>query len=240
MKYRLAHSAVAMALLAAAWTTPATAEGGRVDQLEFLDIEAGESEAEIQYIFADAGPGTDHALGLTLEFGVNDRLELGVEIGGEKEAGEAFAIEELVFQAKWAAIEPRERTLGLGIQGGLVLATDSGEVGAEMIAIIQHGLGEDAAVAANLTVEAEPGDWSDRAVSYGVRLNKSLSEQLELGLESGGTLDGDGRGSHFIGPVLAFATGEGDGSPTIELSAFAPLSREAPGFQARVEIDFAF
>ncbi len=226
------------ALAALLAPVPAAAEGGLVDQVERLEIEAGEFETEGQLIYAEENDEETLLLGTTFEYGLTDNFQLGVEFEAEREAGEALILETIGFQFKWAVIDPEDAGIGIGIQSALTLDPASGELGSETFLIAESRL-RSVDAAANLVIETEPGDFSEASSAYAVRLDRELSDRFALGIEAGGALSGEGEGSHFVGPVATAALGDSDGAAA-ELGVFAPLSEEAPGLQIRLEIDLAF
>lgn len=215
---------------------PATAEEGRVDQLERLDIEAGAFEVELQSIFARENGEEAFIANGTAEYAVSDSLQFGVEVESESEDGSAQHVESVGLQLKWALTDPEESVVGLGIQTALVIDADSGDLGTETFLIAHKRSGPwDGAL--DLVLATEPGQFEDTTLSYAARLDGIVSEAVTIGIEAGGELDGEVAGSHFLGPVVTFEMGE---AIAVELGAFAPLSEEAPGFQARLEVDLEF
>lgn len=210
---------------------------GYVDQVERLEIEAGEAEVEGQFIHAwDDADGDLLKAGLTVEYGLSDSLQLGIEIETARPQGASLEVETIGLQAKWSWLDPQNNPLGLGLQSGLTLDPDSGNVGSESFFIAEHQ-GEAIDLAANIILETEPGEWGDPEIGYALRAERALGETLALAIEAGGGLAGEGKVAHFLGPVLVFAPA-GEEGPAFELSLFAPLSSEAPDLQARLEVDF--
>lgn len=237
---RIPSLTVAAALAAAMVLSPgvARAEAGLVDQVETLEFERGELEAEGQFVHARRDGEDTLLMGATLEYAVSDSIQFGLEVEGERETDETFSVEGLGLQIKWIALDPAEYPLGLGIQSAAVLDPSSGAIGTETFFIAESRAGE-FDLAANLVVNTDPDDFSDISVSYAARTDRELSARVSLGIEAGGALSGEGQGSHFLGPVIALGLAE-ENEAEIELGVFLPLSEEAPDLQLRLELDFAF
>jgi len=218
------------------------AEPGRVDQLEFLDVEKGEAELESQTVWASETDDAEAGImtGLTFEYGLSGRLALGMEAEFERPNGDAISFETFSIQAKWVAVDAESAPLGLGIQFSLALDPETGDVGSEtfLIAAAQRELWR---AAGNIVIEAEPGDWSSPSVGYALRADKQLTGNVWAGLEAGGGLYGEGEGSSWLGPVVILGTaGVSHGLPGIELSAFTGLTQQTPDFQTRIELSWEF
>ena len=218
----------------------AIAEPGRVDQLEFLDIEEGEAELESQTVWASETEDSEAGFmtGLTLEYGLSGRLAVGVEAEFGRPNGDVISLETFSIQAKWVAVDAESAPLGLGIQFSLAVDPETGDIGSEtfLIAAAQREMWR---AAGNLVIEAEPGDWSSPSVGFAVRADKQLSGNVWAGLEAGGGLYGEGKGSYWLGPVFVLGTaGMSHGLPGIELSAFAGLTQQTPDFQTRIELSW--
>jgi hypothetical protein len=232
--------------LAAAWSllacsSPAVAEPATVDQVELLDVEAGEAELELQWIAIPAqdGAGSSLGAGLTAEFAVSDRVALGIEIGAARAGGDT-EVEEVSAQIKWVAVAPDEANIGLGLQAavGYSLEEEAVETELNLIAEAQRGpLG----FTANLIFTALPGAGEPVDVRYGLRVDRATSGPVALALEAGGVIAAEGVRGHWIGPALELAPfGEDEGAPSLDFSWFAGLGRDAPDHQLRLEIDWAF
>lgn len=229
----------ASALMTGSFGLAALAEEGRVDQIERAEIEWGEAEIELQTIHVPAGNGeaSASAANLTLERGVTRFLSLGIEIETEAEDGEALDVDSVGLQAKW--VPNPDAAVRFGVQTGLFVTADEGEVGSETFLIAEtEAAGLD--LVANAVIETEPGDWSETSAAYGLRADYPAGEQLMLGLEAGGGLSGEGAGAHWLGPVLSLLPPEGATRPAVELSVFLPLTQETPDVQFRIELDHAF
>lgn len=236
MGYAAARSLPPAALLACL-PVPAHAEGGLVDQVERLEGEAGATELQAHYIQA-WGPGpTRAAVNMTLEHGLSDNLQIGVEIEGERMGAESLSVESLSYQLKWTLLDPAAAPLGFGIQPSLELDPQTGHWGSETVFIAEALVGQ-IDLAANLVLAAEPGNWNDISTTWALRGDHSVNERVILGLEAGGALSGEEAGSHFIGPVLLSRLGE-DG-PAFEAGLFAPLTRDAPDIQFRLATEWEF
>jgi hypothetical protein len=221
-------------------SVPVIAGEGRVDQVEGLEIERGAVELEFQSIFV---PGVDEEdgewkLAPTIEYGVSDVLSIGLEFKFKKETGEALQWSERAVQGKLALVSAEQALLGLGVQSSMVFDR-SGAVGFETYFIAEHRHNK-ADFVANLVLATGPGDWSEISTSYIGRFNHAIGDSFALGLESGGELSGDARGRHWVGPVLSIASGEGSLIPAFELAVLAPLTRETPDVQFRLEFDWEF
>ena len=229
----------ASALAAGGCGLAALAQDGRVDQIERAEIEWGETEIELQTIHVPASndEASASSANLTLERGIARFLSLGIEIETEAEDGEALDIDSVGLQAKWV-VDP-EAAVRFGVQTGLFVTPDEGEVGSETFLIAETEAGG-LALVANAAIETEPGDWSEANAAYGLRADYPAGEQLMLGLEAGGGLSGEGAGAHWLGPVLSLLPPEGAKRPAVELSVFLPLTQETPDVQFRIELDHAF
>lgn len=220
----------------------AIAEPGRVDQLEFLNIEEGEAELESQTVWASKTEDSEAGFmtGLTFEYGFSGRLAIGMEAEFERPNGDAISLETFSIQAKWVAVDAESAPLGLGIQFSSAVDPETGDIGSEtfLIAAVQREMWR---AAGNLVIETEPGDWSSPSVGYAVRADNQLSGNVWAGLEAGGGLHGEGKGSYWLGPVFILGTaGVSHGLPGIELSAFAGLTQQTPDFQTRIELSWEF
>ena len=228
----------AFAALLLAAPAPALAEGGLVDQVEWLEVEEGEAEFEIQSVYADAEDGHALLLNTTFAFGLSDRFQLGIELESERDdTGEALTLESINLQFKWIPLDPEDSAIGLGLQSSAAIDPDSGKIGSETFFIAESHPGA-YDLAANLVLETEPGDWSEAETSYALRADHGLAGGIAIGIEAGGALSGEASGSHFLGPVLTVPLGEE--GPALEFGVFAPLSEDAPDIQFRLEADFEF
>lgn len=220
--------------------TPLRAETGVVDQVEALDIEAGENELELQLIVVPRQDGVPSyaAGGLTFERGVSDALALGVEIEFEREDG-SLKIDEVTAQAKLAVTDPGDGGLGLGVQlaAGYAFAVRQFAIETVLIAAIER---KGWSTAANLIVSAREGRLDAYDLRYAARLDRPLPGGFSIGLESGGEIASQDPRGHWIGPVIALESAAGSAMPAIELGAFAGLNRATPDMQLRLEIDLAF
>ncbi len=214
---------------------PLLAEEGRVDQVELLEIEPGAIELEVQFVAAHEENA--RALNITVERGLAPWLQLGAEIEFESEGGQPLSVESIAPQAKIRIVDPASAPIGLGLQASLAIDADGAGSGGELILIAEH-LGQDYVLAGNLSLQTQPGDWSQRSISYAARGDWKVLDPVDAGLEIGGTLSGEGQASHFVGPVLGYSLR--DDGPVLELGIFAPLTDRAPGWQARVELDWEF
>ena len=237
----------AIAALSVATVTPVASAGeGRVDQAEKLEVEPGATEIELQNIYVPASEGDESAwkLAPTFEYGLSDRLGIGLELEFEKEGKGTLLFTELGFQAKWVAIDPEDAPLGLGIQTSLVLDRQ-GELGSETYLIAEAFAGE-TDLTANLVYATAPGHWSEDGFSYVLRADQPLGKRLLLGAEAGGELSGEAKGRHWIGPVFTLLPDskgedrEGGMLPALEFGVFAPLSAVTPDVQFRLELDWEF
>ncbi len=230
----------ALAAVAMPWTFPAIAAEGRVDQAENLEIEESMFELESQLIFVPESNGEvgEWKFAPTIEYGINDALAVGLEIEFEQESGETLQFSEIGLQAKLVLVDPEVAAAGLGVQSSVIFDR-SGRVGFETYFIIEH-IRDELNVLGNLIVSGEPGDWSALSTSYVGRVDHAIGGNFSVGMETGGELSGDSKGRHWVGPVLHIAADEASLVPSVELSAFAPLSRKTPDFQLRLELDWAF
>ncbi|MEH6663014.1 MAG: hypothetical protein V7679_15315 [Parasphingorhabdus sp.] len=219
---------------------PAVAGEGRVDQAEGLEIEKAAFEIEFQTIFVPESVGEEGEwkFAPTVEYGLSDRLSVGLEVEFEKEAGEALALSEVGVQAKLALISPENAPVGIGFQTSLIFDR-SGDIGFETYLIAEHD-GDKINLIGNLIISGEPGDWSELSTSYVGRLDHALGDNFSLGLESGGELSGEAKGRHWLGPVFSASSEEGGLVPSLEFSAFAPLTGKTPDVQFRLELDWEF
>ncbi|MCJ1962157.1 hypothetical protein [Novosphingobium mangrovi (ex Hu et al. 2023)] len=228
----------ALALGAAICTCmPAYAENGQVDQVERLDAEPGETEIENQLILVRRADPHGELLKTTFEHAVSERMQLGIEFSSQRVQGTGLELTTIGLQATWTLLDPEEAPVGLGIQPSLEIDSTSGALGSEtfFIAEVREGPFD---IAANAILSTEPGAWDDVGLFWALRADRDLGGRVLLGLEAGGSLIGEGAGSHFAGPVLVVGLGE-DG-PALELGLFAPLTDRAPGFQLRFETDWEF
>lgn len=235
---RAITTAIIVGACALASPACAQAEGARVDQVEWLEIEADTTEAESQTIW-DNGEEEGLKTGLTLERGLSERLSLGVELEWDRRDSGALALDEISLQAKLALIERAARGWGAGVQPALVIDRRSGAVGSETFFILETAA-RGWALAGNVIVNSEPGDWNDWQSGYALRAQRQISDALLLGIESGGTIAGFDRPGHWLGPVLALSPGgEGKGLAA-ELSAFAGLAPDTPDVQLRLALRWGF
>lgn len=214
----------------------AHAEELLADQVERLDIEQGEFEIEAQatIVASDADRAGEHVSSLTLEYGLSDSLLLGVELTFERETGEAMRLDTVGPQLKWMALDPDRAPVGFGVQSAVLFDAHTGEVGSETSVIAEMRRGR-FGIAANLTFETEPGDWNEQTFAYAARADWRASHWLDLGVEAGGSLSGEAKGFHWLGPVATVRTGRG--GPDLEVSLFAPLGDKAPGLQVRAALN---
>jgi hypothetical protein len=221
-----------LALALALSATPAAAEEGMVGELKGLEVERGIVELESRLIHVHR-PGEDLlALAAAASYGLSDRVQIGAEMKTAND-GRRRKVEEASLFAKWNAAEFAGGAGGLGVQAGLVVDPASGAIGSETFFIAEARAGE-FDLTGNLLLLTEPGDWSELSLAYGGRGSRVLCRHLTLGVEAGGTLTGEGKGSHFAGPVLNISP---DDVPLgIELGLFGPLSSEAPDFQMRLQV----
>lgn len=233
-------SRIAFAATCCLAATPLRAETGVVDQVEALDIEAGENELELQLIAFPRQDGDPSYVGggLTFERGLSDAFALGIEIEFEREGGR-FKVDEVTAQAKLVVADPDEGGLGLGIQLAAGYAFEDRKFAMEtvLIAALER---ESWTAAANLIGSAREGRLDAYDLRYAARIDRPLSGGFSIGLEAGGEITSQDPRGHWIGPVIALESAEGGAMPTIELGAFAGLNRAAPDVQFRLEIDFAF
>ena len=213
---------------------PASAQA-YVDQVERLEIELGETEIEGQLVHAWDEAGDDaQRLGFTLERGLSDSLQAGVEIEAARADGETLEIETIGLQAKWSWLDPAASPIGLGAQVALAIDPYRGTFGSEGYLIAEHR-GAAFVLVANLVFETEPGEWDEPELAYALRAEREVGERLAFAVEAGGGFAGQGAGGHFAGPVLVLAGDEGE---AIELGVFVPLTSNAPDLQVRLEVDF--
>lgn len=212
--------------------TAIRAEEGRIDQVERLEIEAGETELEAQIIRTWREDGW--VANLTFEHGLKDGLQLGVEIESETREDGVLAVEAVEGQVKFTALDPRDAVVGLGAQIALVLDLDTGGLGYETRFIAEHQA-ESWSLTANIVAEAEPNEWSNPEFTYAARWDVDLAADFRGGVEVGGGLSGEGKGSHAFGPVVEVQPFEG--GPAFEVALFLPLTEETPDLQFRLEID---
>lgn len=219
---------------------PAHAEEARVDQIERLDIESGEWEAELQTIIIPPSNGLESFLktGVTIERGITERFGLGVEFEFEREGMAQFALNEISIQAKLAIVDQERFGLGLGLQTGIVIDSGSGAIGSETFLIAEKDISA-WNLAGNVVLANEAGQWGEWTASYGLRANRQISDSLEIGIENGGGIAGFDEPSHWIGPVVSWEP-FGDAGPEVEASAFAGLTNATPSAQFRLELDWAF
>lgn len=222
------------------YSCPSFAGEGRVDQAEGLEIEKGAFDIEGQSIFAPESNGEEEEwkFAPTMEYGVSDRLSVGLEIEFEKEDGEELQFSEVGMQAKLVVVSPDEAPVGFGFQSSMILDR-SGDIGFETYFIAEHNA-DKTDLTGNLIISSEPGDWSELSTSYVARFDRAVANNFSLGLESGGEISGDNKGRHWLGPVLSASAEEDSLIPALELSVFAPLTRKTPDVQFRLELDWEF
>jgi hypothetical protein len=229
-----------LAVAACLCTSPARADAGFVDQVERLEVERGEAEIESQTIFVPSQKRFSSSLrgGLTLEYGLSDRLSLGTEFEYEADDG-AFDADEIAVQAKWIALDPATATVGFGVQLGAGYAFEDSALGLEATAIAAIDRA-DWWAALNTTMRTRPGDRSALDVVYAARADRALTDSVALGIEAGGALAADDPRGHWAGPVLSFGDDSKAALPEVEIGMFAGLNRNSPGVQFRLELDWAF
>jgi hypothetical protein len=214
---------------------PAFAEPALVDQVERLDVERSEVELEWQSIFAAAAndePRTAIHI-FSGEYGLNDRVSLGFELGAEDENGGALEAEYLFLQAKFMALDPREHGIGFGAQASLGPALNGGEGEAEL-EILGEVRFDAFSLASDVSLEAPLDDFSEGSAQYALRADWS-SDFGVVGIEAGGDLQpgSDEARRHWIGPVIAVRAHE---DFLIELSYLAGLTQETPEAQIRLQL----
>ena len=105
-----------------------------VDQVERLDVERGETEWELQSLYAEAADGepSEMMFNLSAEHGFTDRFALGFELESEREGAEGLQAGVLSLQGKFVALDPAEAPVGFGIQVSLGRALTGNETEAEL------------------------------------------------------------------------------------------------------------
>jgi hypothetical protein len=227
----------AIVLASLAWIAPACAfaEPALVDQVERLDVEGGETEFEWQSVLADATGGQERTTihVLSGEYGLNDRVSLGFELGAEDEDGEALEAEYLMLQAKVVLLDPAEHGLGFGVQASVGPSLNGGEAEAELEILAERQAGV-FSLAADIALEAELEDFSEGAARYALRGAWRQSFGA-IGIETGGDIDAapDEAHRHWIGPVLGLRAHD---RFMIELSYLSGLTEDTPDGQLRVQL----
>lgn len=215
---------------------PALAEEGTVGELVRLESEAGVFQAETRVVYINLPTDDEWGWNAALGYGLSDSVQLRAEVAT---SGTGFdrSVEAVIASVRWVILDPESGPIGFGIQPGLAIDTHTGDIGSETFIVMQGKAGA-LDLIGNLLVGSEAGDWDAWGTSYAARAQTALSDSFTLGGEVAGTLSGDGKGAHFAGPTFALALGE-DG-PVLEGGLFAPLSSEAPDFQARIAIEAEF
>lgn len=219
-----------LALIAALPAAPARAEGGTVGELKDLSIERHRLELESRLVHVHRDGEDLLAIAAAAAYSLSGRTQWGAEIKTAG-AGGSRQVEEAALFVKWRAVEFAGGALG--VQPGLVIDPRTGKIGSETFLIAQGQVGGIDLVG-NLLIVTDPGEWRKLQASYAARGSWAVVDDLALGIEAGGALTGDGRGSHFAGAVVGY---ERPGIPAIELSLFGPLTAEAPDLQIRLEVE---
>lgn len=230
----LLAAAISAAMLTA--SLPASAEEGTVGELVRLESETGVFQAETRVVYIDLPGDDEFGWNAALGYGLSDTLQLRAEIAT---SGTGFdrSVDAVIASVRWIILGQDGGPISFGIQPGLAIDTHNGNIGSETFIVLQGEAGAFDLIG-NLLVGSEAGDWDAWGTSYAARAQTAISNRFTLGAEIAGTLSGDGKGAHFAGPTFALALGE-DG-PVLEGGLFAPLSSEAPDFQARIAIEAEF
>jgi hypothetical protein len=219
----------------------AHAQAGLVDQVEGLDIVENGREFEFRTLVVPAQKRFPSAMnaGVTFEYGVSERLSVGVEVEMEK-SGDTLEADEIGVQAKLLVVDPDEAPIGFGLQLATGYAIEDSALALGVTAIVAIERPHWSA-AVNAIVANREDDRSAFDIAYAARADRRLGDSLAIGVEAGGDLRSDARRGHYAGPVLSFEAEDGPESlPALEIGAFTGLDRDAPDIQVRIELDWEF
>lgn len=234
---------VAALPLALLFAQPAFAAPGLGDEVYGATVEAGETEAEVQYDRLNGGPDNgEDVLKLELSHGISSRLRVGVIGELEREAGQSRKVDALGFEAIYhvGRIGPVDVALygeyELGFQGSDKIETKL---------LLQHRSGP-VDIRFNLIGQKHLQSGEKVQLSYAASAGYELRDGFELGIEGfGGLGTFDGifpHAEHFVGPVARVEI-EGLG-PEMELSfgyLFAlDKARDDTAGQLRLKLEFEF
>lgn len=231
-----------LAALLALWSISAVAAADP-QELEQLEPGGGELQLEYQGLFGpnEASTGRAHSLGIN--YGVSQRLALGVEVGGER-SGTDLSVEEFELSAVLRLNAPQEGALGLGVKisGALDAEGRFSEAEARLIA---EQIESNWWLQGNFGVQHEREDSDDlTSLFYIANASRAVAPNFWLGIEASGDVarisgTGDFASGHFIGPSATIEVGD---SPELELGVvyFARIAGAGPANSLRVFAQLEF
>jgi hypothetical protein len=232
------RSSTLVLLIACLAPQMAFAEPSRIDQVERLDVERGESELEWESVFlpASASEPSVWAHVVSGEYGVSEQLSLGFELGALDEDGDHLSADYVVLQAKLVALDPAQSPFGLGAQVSLgpSLNGGSGEAELELLGETRWGA---LSVAADISFESELGHI-DQALATRYALRADWPQRWGgFGVEAGGDLStaDDEEARHWMGPVMLLRNDRF----ALEVSDLLALNAATPDHQIRLQLDIA-
>ncbi|MCB2061638.1 MAG: hypothetical protein KDE21_14080 [Novosphingobium sp.] len=228
-------------VLTGAVASPAFANGP--EQLDQLEPDAGEWQAEYFTLLGDEG--SEHLIEFL--YGVNEKLALGFEVEGEWEDGD-LSFEEFGLVALYRVSDPQDDPIGLGFEAEAAFDDEVSLSEAEGRVILEN-ITEKWWTQADLIVRhAREAGEGGTGLAYGTAINRSLGEDLWLGIEASGQLARLGgnpelapEGQHYLGPALTVERDVGsDGEVEIGLAYLARIAGEGPGSAVRIFVQFGF
>ncbi len=222
-----------------------------VDKIESPAVEKGVAEISYsgtRYSDSDASRHNQQAHEVEFEYGVTDRLKLGISTEIEHEPGEASKFAAYGIEAQYALTTQGNYWLSSALKGEYNRAyhrdTDADELEAMLLASHKSG---PVNVIGNLRFGHDVGPHRESGVevSSGLqatyRFNRYLTPGLEWHADYGKLNDFGANDGHYVGPVM---TGElvSFGGQELEYTAgyYWGIGSESTDRAARIELEYEF
>lgn len=231
--------AIEALLLAAMLIIPAAAaRGNGPEQLEQLEPERGEWQAELHSRFSGSkSEGGQHSLELFR--GLSEHVALGVEVEGGWEDG-SLQVDEVGAMALARFTDAREDAVGTGLMVGAAVGSDGRVSEIEARAIVEK-ITQDWWLQGNAIWRGsqEDGDGSER-LAYAWSASRSIARSLWIGLEGSGRIAGAAEPGHYAGPALAFELELGGREIELGAAYLRHFGGEASGGTGRAFVQLGF
>lgn len=226
------------ALLAA---SPTHAQQGP-EQLDQIEVQAGEVQAEYYASFGGAGSRDVEML-----VGIDDRVAIG--IGAEFEGPRrGLSLETVSLAALFRTADPAVHSVGFGIKVQAALDRDGHFAGAEARAIVErrrHGWWLQGDL---IILRHTPDDGAQGTdLAYAASAQRALGDRAWLGIEVSGHLARlsaerapAAQGGHYIGPAAAIELPVGKAEVEVGLAWLQRLRGDGPNSGPRLFAQFTF
>jgi hypothetical protein len=225
---------------AIAAASPACALQGP-EQLEQIEPDAGEWQAEYYGVFGGAGEQSAELL-----VGLSDKLVVGAEAEFEGPR-DGLQFDSLSAVLLYRAVDPEDHPVGIGFEIQASLGRDGGFDGFELRAIAERRASEWWLQGDLILRNAREDGAKGTGLAYAASVQRSLGGRTWLGIEASGQMarvDGAPElapsGRHYAGPSLTAELPVGGREVELGLAWLQRIRGHGPGSGPRIFAQFTF